>query len=86
MNIHSERRYAWPDLETADRGSYDYCEAEVGYLAAQLLLPRELPCYQHGTSGFWQRLAGYLRYWLPKDYRGLPAGGGGSGGRLRAVG
>jgi len=91
MNIRSERRYVWADVEAGDArsspGSHEHDEMEVGYLASQLLLPRELPRYAPERSRFWQQVVRCLRYWPSSDCRGLrPAGGVVSVARLRAQG
>ena len=91
MNIRSESRYVWPDVEADDACnsplSYGQHEVEVGYLASQLLLPRELPGYAPERSRFWQQVVRCLRYWPSSYCRGLrPAGGVVSVARLRAHG
>ena len=91
MNIRSERRYVWADVEAGDAhsspGSYEHGEMEVGYLASRLLLPCELPRYATERSRFWQRMVRRLRYWLLRDWRGLRvADGAASVARVRAQG
>jgi len=91
MNIRAESRDAWADVETGDAhglpGSYEHGEAEVGYLASQLILSRELPRSAPERSRFWQRMVRCLGYWPSRDYRGLLAAGGvASVARLRAQG
>jgi hypothetical protein len=91
MNIRSESRYVWPDVEADDAcnspWSYGQHEVEVGYLASQLLLPRELPGYAPERSRFWQQVVRCLRYWPSSDCRGLRAVAGvASVARLRAQG
>jgi hypothetical protein len=89
MNIQSESRYAWSDVDTegsrSSHGRYEYSEVEVGYLAAQLLVRSELLGYQAGTSWFWQRWARSLRRWLSREGRMLCTGGRAVA-RLRALG
>lgn len=89
MSIRSERRDIWPDGETGDvrnsPGRYEHGEMEVGYLASQLLLSRELPRHAPGRSRFWLHMLRCLRYWSARDCRGLQAAGeGASVARLRA--
>ena len=91
MSIRSERRYVWADVEAGDArsspGSHEHDEMEVGYLASQLLLPRELPGYAPERSRLWQQVVRCLRYWPSSDCRGLRAVGGvASVARLRAQG
>lgn len=89
MSAGSENRYVWPDVEADDAcnspWSYGQHEVEVGYLASQLLLPRELPRYAPERSRFWQRMVRRLRDWPLRDWRGLRvAEGAASVARVRA--
>ena len=91
MNIRSERRYVWADVEAGDArsspGSHEHDEMEVGYLASQLLLPRELPRYAPERSRFWLQVVRRLRYWPLRAWWGLRvADGAASVAWLRAQG